>query len=454
MLVFASDLHLTDGTTCTNVSADAFYLFTERIRDLAYRASWRLGNRYQPIEQVDVVLLGDIFDLLHSIRWTENGGTPNPHVHPWHDVNDPAFVQTIDAITDGILEHNAQALKVLKRLSEPGTVRVSARPFQPTGRPRKYQDVAVRVFYMIGNHDWYYHLPGQVYDHIRSKVIAAAGLSNPPSPFPYLPEDLPELEQTMLAHSVYARHGDFYDSFNYDKNRGRNASALGDAVAVLLIDRFPSVVEAQLGGQLSPQCIAQLREIVNVRPALLTPTWVDSLLRQHCEPPLANKVKAVWNDLASDFMRDPFVRSFDKRFRLDAVDALEAVLMISKNASLDMLSNLMAFFTRHFWGGNISFAKNAFQEKAFQEHRARFVVYGHTHHQEVAPLNIYKLATTPLSEICFNTGTWHALHTATEASAAYVDFVSYYTATITAFFKDGERNGKPYETWTGTLGWD
>ena len=41
MLVLASDLHLTDGTTCANITPDAFSLFTERVIDLAYRASWR-----------------------------------------------------------------------------------------------------------------------------------------------------------------------------------------------------------------------------------------------------------------------------------------------------------------------------------------------------------------------------------------------------------------------------
>jgi UDP-2,3-diacylglucosamine pyrophosphatase LpxH len=454
MLVFASDLHLTDGTTCANVTPDAFYLFTDRIRDMAYRASWRAGDTYQPIEQLDVVLLGDIFDLLHSTRWTENGSGSSPHIHPWDDADSPAFQKTIAAITDGIIEHNAPALEVLKRLSEPGRVQVSSRPNQPSGRPRKMQDVAVRVFSMTGNHDWYYHLPGAAYDAIRSKIIAAAGLSNPITPFPYTPEELPELAQTLQAHSVYARHGDFYDTFNYEKSRGRDASALGDAVAVLLIDRFPSAVQAELGDQLSPECIAQLREIVNVRPALLVPTWIDSLLRQNCDPHLSDQVKTIWNDLANDFMHDPFVRSFDRRLRLDAVDALEAVLTISKSASFDTLSNLMAFVTRHFWGGNVSFAKNALQEKAFQDHSARFVVYGHTHHQEVTPLDVYKEHNVPLSEICFNTGTWHALHTATEANPSYVNFVSYYTMTIATFFKGSERRGKPYETWTGTLGWD
>jgi len=38
---------------------------------------------------------------------------------------------------------------------------------------------------MIGNHDWYYNIPGQVFDRIRQEIIKALGLANPNSPFPH-----------------------------------------------------------------------------------------------------------------------------------------------------------------------------------------------------------------------------------------------------------------------------
>jgi len=454
MLVFASDLHLTDGTTCANIGEDAFYLFTERIRDMAYRASFRANNRYSPIERIDIVLLGDIFDLLHSVYWEDLPPGVTSDVDPWTSPEDGDFQKTIATITDGILTHNAKALAVLKQLTEPGTVRIPTRARPPSGRVRKYVEVPVKIYYMNGNHDWYFHLPGEAYNAIRGKVIDGLGLSNPNCPFPYSIDELPELEQILQEHSVYARHGDFYDSFNFNSSKGRCYSTLGDAVAVKLIDRFPTAVHRELGEKLSPDCITQLREIVNIRPPLLAPTWINSLLRQNCEPSLAQEIKAIWNDLANDFLKDPFVRAHDRRFRFDTVDGLEALLFITKNASFDMISNLMTFFTRHFWGGNLSFAKNALNEKPMQDHDVRFVVYGHTHHQEVAPLDIHRQHDVPLSEICFNTGTWHALHTATETNPQFVNFVSYYTMTYVAFFKGNERRGKSYETWSGTLGWE
>jgi len=49
MIVFISDIHLTDGTSGQTIKAGAFRAFAERLRDLAYDASWRTGGKYAPI---------------------------------------------------------------------------------------------------------------------------------------------------------------------------------------------------------------------------------------------------------------------------------------------------------------------------------------------------------------------------------------------------------------------
>ena len=53
----------------------------------------------------------------------------------------------------------------------------------PTGNAtgsntRQRLPVKVNIHYMIGNHDWYYHLPGEDFDQVRSDMIADMGLSN------------------------------------------------------------------------------------------------------------------------------------------------------------------------------------------------------------------------------------------------------------------------------------
>ena len=68
MLIIASDIHLTDGTCAKPISPSAFYLFADRLREMAYQASWRKDNVYRPVDGIDIVLMGDILDPLHSTR--------------------------------------------------------------------------------------------------------------------------------------------------------------------------------------------------------------------------------------------------------------------------------------------------------------------------------------------------------------------------------------------------
>ena len=78
MLVIISDLHLGDGTTADSIPASAFRLFAKRLRQDAhfaamnYRINEPFGN-YQPFEELDVLLMGDILDPLHSTRWLYSG---------------------------------------------------------------------------------------------------------------------------------------------------------------------------------------------------------------------------------------------------------------------------------------------------------------------------------------------------------------------------------------------
>ena len=71
MLVIVSDLHLGDGTTANSIAPNAFHLFANRLNETAYFASFRKDGTYRPLETLDLVLLGDILDPIHSTRWLE-----------------------------------------------------------------------------------------------------------------------------------------------------------------------------------------------------------------------------------------------------------------------------------------------------------------------------------------------------------------------------------------------
>ena len=79
MLVIISDLHLTDGTSGQTIKENAFRIFSERVRDMALDASFRQDNTYRPVERIDILLLGDILDVIRSTDWLEEGATARPY---------------------------------------------------------------------------------------------------------------------------------------------------------------------------------------------------------------------------------------------------------------------------------------------------------------------------------------------------------------------------------------
>ena len=125
----------------------------------------------------------------------------------------------------------------------------------------------------------------------------------------------------------------------------------------------------------------------------MIPVWVDALLDKTCygHPELAKKVKTIWNKLADDFLQLDFVRERDKWWNpLDAVDKLELALKIGNTISFEKISNAVRWFTRKGKGGGESYHQHAFEEQAFKDKKA-FIVYGHTHHMEVVPLDTFTL---------------------------------------------------------------
>src|SRR5512134_1508041 len=99
MLVIISDIHLGDGTTASSISPSAFHLFSSRLRETAYYASFRRDGSYRPIESLDLLLMGDILDPLHSTLWLETApGTPD-YTRPWTDSGHPNFTAMLSKTT-------------------------------------------------------------------------------------------------------------------------------------------------------------------------------------------------------------------------------------------------------------------------------------------------------------------------------------------------------------------
>lgn len=481
MLVIISDLHLGDGTTAESIPASAFYLFAKRLRQDAHFASMHQG-KYRPVEELDVILMGDIIDPLHSTKWlfppkgqeeyiTVNGqkhikiteeGEAN-YIRPWSDPSHPLFAPKLLEVTRSIIEYNKDALEVMQKLASGDFIEFD--PSDETGL-RKANNGAkiplkVRFHYMVGNHDWYYHLKGEAFDQIRQEIITALGLSNPVSPFPFdlrkanpdspwEKDEAPAIEKLLRDYQVFCRHGDYYDPFNFDEERGRDQATLGDAFTMEVCNRYPE--ELKRGPNLNTEIVNNLRHITNVRPALATPLWITGQINRLSTENILNDVsekdlKDIWDTLAENFVNLKFVRDKDRPFRIDTVDKIQAAVKISKFISLETLDNLIyKIQKRRIFGGDHSFAENALKEPAFLDDTARYIVYGHTHHQETIPLDFDEHGG---NQIYFNSGTWHTYFDLARKDPTEKKFVPYKALSYITFYKKDEHDDRNFETWTG-----
>lgn len=488
MLVIISDLHFTDGSSGQSIGADAFKIFKERINELAYRASRQKDGVYQPIERIDILLLGDILDIIRSDYWLSN----SKGVRPWSDLQEDTTIDVIEEITCRVLEYNKEALNVFKQLqgAKNAPSKKGIRSFElnketemiqlpvpmiqntPAMRapiammPASFQEVqknkemhwkkvAVKVHYMVGNHDWFFHLKGKRYDAIRQMVIDAMGLSNAANqPFAHEPDESPEILEILRQHKVFARHGDIYDSFNFGGNR--DEASLGDAVVIELVNRFPKLISERLEGKVPLGFVEGLKELDNVRPIFYIPLWISGLLDRTVQNEATSKqVKKLWNEMVDDFMQVDFVKRLDNWLVFDDVDMLQFALKISR-LSFGFLDKLIVKLQQHLPEdpSSASFSKFAVKEKGLdcKDSLYNYVVYGHTHHFEMVPLSVCDTDKGKVHKIYLNSGTFRSVHDLVTLDERDKQFINYKVMTYLTFYKDGERKGRGFEVWNGNLG--
>jgi UDP-2,3-diacylglucosamine pyrophosphatase LpxH len=447
MLAIISDLHLTDGSSGSTISAAAFEIFADELRDQAANASWRSDGRYRPIERIDVLLLGDVLDLIRSSQWLAR-----PDVRPWDDPRRPEYSQLLTQITQDILRHNESSLAILRAIAT--TDPITLPPADGSGRPvAAAAGVPVRVdlHYLVGNHDWFFHLPGSEFNALRQLVVRQLGLTNSPdTPFPHDPVENGELSDILRRHRVFARHGDVFDPFNFEGDRRQ--SSLGDAIVIELLNKFAVQVAQQIGDDLPYATLLGLRELDNVRPLLFAPVWIDGLLERTCpQPQIRKEVKAIWDRLVDEFLALPFVRAHNT-WQPGAIDGLEDALRFSKRVSIGWASKIIEWLQQLRGQSNDSYYPHALAEADFRNRRAKYIVYGHTHTAESVPLDASHAEGSVLNQIYFNSGTWRRVLRPTVMAPNEHEFIPSDVMTYLTFYQGDERQGRPFETWTGMLG--
>ena len=447
MLVTISDLHLTDGTSDKTLSPEAFFLFAERLRELATRAAWRADGQFRPLERIDVLLLGDILDILHSRHWVE--GT----IRPWHDTSHVDVQGTFAAVIDGILAHNAEGLGMLRALATQGALCMAPAMSGGAALPgNEVYRVPVRIHYMVGNHDWPLHLPGAAYDLMRQKVCQHLGLANHPHlPFAHDPYESDEILEVLRRHRAMARHGDMFDPLHFAEDR--DISSLGDALMIEVVGRFLHTTQNELASELPPLVLANLHEVDNVRPLPMIPIFIDGLLERACPSPALRKhVKQLWDKHVDQFLSLDVVRRRDTWLPFDVVDGLANVLRFSSRSTIGWAVKADAWMQAMRGASSPSYASHAIAEQDFRNRRARHILYGHTHTAECVPLDASHADGYVLNQVYFNTGTWRRVHRPTIAAPHEQEFIPCESMNLVTLFAGDERAGRPFEVWSGMMG--
>ena len=455
MLVAISDLHLADGTVGKSLSADAFHIFRERLEQLAYSASQRADGSYRPLESIDLLLLGDIFELIHSTRWLSEKPGDAGYIRPWDDLARPELVVKTGEITQAILEQNSEALSVFRQLANGQAITLPPASLQGKPAPEAIDrvPVPVNIYYMVGNHDWFFHLRGEGYNIIRQQVIQAMGLQNQPTPIPYEPQEWDELVGLFEKYRIFARHGDFYDRWSYNSELGRDAATLGDALSIELINRFPEEIEKRLGDALPSHFYRGLHEMINVRPNVAVPLWIGSQIRNFgIMDKVEGALKEIWNKLVLDFLHLDFIRGLESRWNpFDNVDELSLVLKLTRWTSIENFNRVIMLIKKRLFRDEASLSKYAMKERAFISREADFIVYGHTHHHEIIPLDAYHRSGKEIFQFMVNTGTWRSCYDLTRYHPEQQKFLPYQLMSYLAFFTGDERHGRRHEAWSGKL---
>lgn len=446
MLVIISDLHLTDGSTCETINAGAFRQFVKTLSDQVEAACWRVRpgtseGVFEPLERVDVLLLGDILDVMRSDQWLTDAARPWDNLE--NSQQNDALADKVAAITSGILTHNAASLDFFRNLRGKLPI-ISSKDGAPYSIP-------IAFHYLVGNHDWFYHLSGPKWDAIRARIKNAIGLANNPAEvFPHLLTENATIAALCEQHRVHVQHGDIFDTVNYQPSKGRNASSLGDAIVIEILNGFPERVRSELDLGANDPLYRAFKEADNIRPLLALPDYFTMAAHHFGNRKQQKKIQQLWSEASDPFLDLPFVHSLDKPWEFDTVDALQILFAAQKNIPMAVQGQLARFIEKFMKPE--TYSQQAAAEESIRSGRSDFVVYGHTHRAEMVPLAVREDDNEVHQQVYINTGTWRRVHEQTQQNITDFPFVHFHVMTYAFFYKGDERFGRRFEMWQGSLG--
>jgi UDP-2,3-diacylglucosamine pyrophosphatase LpxH len=470
MLAIISDLHFCDGTaTNKNVRPEAFEIALRDLYDQAGSLADKNGSA-----NLDLVMLGDVFDLLRTTRWFEDKDGTEVTVggRPWGTpaaldgaAPPPPVLDRAHRILDEIIDKNQGALDTLGGKRD-GALHLDKR-------------VTVRRILLPGNHDRLALHDDKLYARMRAAIgavdeqkLGAEGI------FPHRIQ--------MPAYGLLARHGHEWDSLNFesflpgataaDYDDGKYLPApIGDPITTEIAARVPYEMHRRLANIAAltdedrKEIDRRLVRVEDVRPLLASIQWVYqevAHIHQTLGDDKARAVRAALDDsvraIVDDFRRLDFYKEWVDRhhrwFHFDDAEKIKAVLDALSVVSVDTVDRLAPVFEKIL---DRAASPDDDRTGAAREHAElvrmgtqgmHFVVYGHTHEAEQAPLT----ASPDIESLYLNTGTFRQRVFLTDdrkgfSASDYMSYVSFSREDEAATWRNAKKNirGPGYSAWTG-----
>ena len=421
MLVVLSDLHFVEESSHYLEGAETLARLAMPLRyshNLPARPFQQLAIRLadeavrNEADRLDLVLAGDVFDLHRTAMWfTDNPTNERPYGAATPDAVSPELEALLIRIIDAIAKEPmvAETLDVFKLL-------VNGRYRDQNDVVRKFP-IPVTLHHILGNHD----RMGNATPAIRQTIRGHLGL--PASSKPFERVLVFENEQTLV------RHGQEYDRYNFahDHSKGKaiathlpdkqySEPAFGDFITIDVASRLPYEFRKYHGEAtiattpMLRHLYLRLLEFDDLRPMAAMFNYFSHMPDEWFEQEeiwaaIEPVLKAMLTALHADSYLHEWLNIYDKRWKPDAIDAVQLFLKskvwertgVPINA-IKKVSDLGLEGAHNIMGAETY----AMREEGVKNGRFRFVVAGHTHQPKVSLIDHGKHGESYF----IDTGTW------------------------------------------------
>ncbi|MBI3585336.1 MAG: metallophosphoesterase [Nitrospinae bacterium] len=452
MLVVISDLHFVDETAGKhNLPYGAFEdVFLSDIVSIA---------KDKGVEEIKLLLLGDIVDLIRSEQWFD----VVPADRPWgtNGLKDIPNPQTGSPTEQ-------QCMKILGEVQNKNQDTFKLfREFKSRLKEKYKLDTDVEIIYTPGNHDRLCNL----YPSVRDKIKNILGLTvNTNTAIGYSNRDWKyRYDFIDENYGIYARHGHQFDEWNYavgsEDEAIRNLEvSIGDLMTTEFAVKFPYILNS-LRGQYSDiddntfkELVEHVKDIDNIRPIKRVIDWIDYRIKKESDLRVRGALDKAFKQVAKEFFDIDFVKNSRTYRNMWLRIASNPFISYLTKSAIDiggaenMLPILMGLSDEPADPEKGLLVKAAYDESVWRNNKGiQFVLYGHTH----APLQIPMDNLNGKEVLYINTGTWRNRITKTIELDQPPDFIELKTMTYAIFYRrDEDMGGKQsntvsFDVWTG-----